>query len=92
MRKVKIVHMKKFLFSLTTILLLLTSCENKESSYKNDSFQKIDDNYKGAFKTFYEYISTLNKNDLSEEVISEFFNEIFLLLVIQIQFFQVLQK
>ena len=77
MRKVKIVHMKKFLFSLTTISLLLISCENRESSYKIDSFQKIDDNYKGAFKTFYKYISKLNKNDLSEEVMSEFFNENF---------------
>ena len=55
MRKVKIVHMKKFVFSLITITLLLISCENKESSYKIDSFQKIDDNYKGAFK-LYEYI------------------------------------
>ena len=50
MRKVKIVHMKKFVFSLITITLLLISCENKESSYKLIRF-KIDDNYKGAFKT-----------------------------------------
>lgn len=69
--------MNKVLTILIIMSLSLVSCENKISSDKSNLYVKIDENYKGAFETFYKYISTLNNNNLSEKAMSEYFNENF---------------
>ena len=70
--------MKNIFFSLLFLSLIIScySCSNINQS-EIQNFSKIDENYKGAFDTFYNYIETLNKNELSEKKIGELFNENF---------------
>ena len=66
----------KHIIYIFSFLVLSNSCSNITKS-EIQSFSKIDENYLRAFDTFYNYIETLNKNELSEEKIGELFNENF---------------
>ena len=70
--------MKNIFFSLLFLSLIIScySCSNINQS-EIQNFSKIDESYQGAFDTFYNYIETLNKNELSEKKIGELFNENF---------------
>ena len=59
-----------------SFLVLSSSCSNNTQS-EMQNFSKIDENYLTAFDTFYAYIETLNKNELSEKKIGELFSENF---------------
>ncbi len=58
-------------------LLIYCSCSKKIDSSKSSIIYEIPENYLGAFDTFYNYINTLNNNELSENIMSGFFNENF---------------
>ena len=66
----------KYINYIFSFLILSSSCSNITQS-EIQNFSKIDENYLRAFDTFYNYIETLNKNELSEEKIGELFNENF---------------
>lgn len=66
----------KYINYIFSFLVLSNSCSNITKS-EIQNFSKIDENYIRAFDTFYNYIETLNKNELSEEKIGELFNENF---------------
>ena len=66
----------KHIIYIFSFLVLSNSCSNITKS-EIQNFSKIDENYLRAFDTFYNYIETLNKNELSEEKIGELFNENF---------------
>ena len=69
--------MKYAIYLVLALLLPFNSCSKKIESPISSGFSKVPENYLGAFETFYSYITTLNKNELSEKVMSEFFNENF---------------
>ena len=66
----------KHIIYIFSFLVLSNSCSNITKS-EIQNFSKIDENYLRAFDTFYNYIETLNKNELSEEKIGDLFNENF---------------
>ena len=61
-------------------LIICCSCSKKIDSSKSSIISEVAENYSGAFDTFYNYINTLNNNELRENIMSGFFNENFLLL------------
>jgi len=69
--------MKNILLILLTTSII-ASCQNQSTeSSKNMVISEVPENYLGAFDTFYKYISALNKNELTENIMSQFFNENF---------------
>ena len=67
--------MKNILLILLTISII-ASCQNQATeSSKKLVISEVPENYLGAFDTFYKYISALNKNELTENIMSQFFNE-----------------
>lgn len=65
--------MKKLVMLFLFISLLSTSCIKKNES-KTTNYSSIENEYLGAFDTFYKYIKTLNENKLSNEKMAELFN------------------
>jgi len=66
--------MKHILISIAAIFSLYCQLIAEE---KANSFSQKEHQYKDAFDTFYNYISILNKNELTEENIRNLFNENF---------------
>ena len=64
---------------LILFIIMFISCDNK--SDKTQSFSPMDEIYSGAFETFYNYIETLNDNELSEEKMSQFFSSNFSMII-----------
>jgi hypothetical protein len=58
---------------LITIAVAFAICGQLLAEDNVNGIRKIEPGYKGAFDTFYKYISTVNKNELSEEKIKKLF-------------------
>ena len=58
---------------------MFISCDNK--SDKTQPFSTLDEIYSGAFETFYNYIETLNDNELSEEKMNQLFSSNFSMII-----------
>ena len=71
-KKTSIVNINLIIL-LTMFSLLSTSCIKKNES-KPINYSSIENEYVGAFDTFYKYIKTLNENKLSNEKMAELFN------------------
>ena len=69
--------MKHNLLIVVISLMINLSCQKTTESSKSSVISKVPENYLGAFDTFYKYISALNKNELTENIMSQFFNEKF---------------
>ena len=70
----------KQIFIIVSITLLFISCDNK-NGIETHLFSPIDKLYSGAFETFYDYIATINKNELTRDKMSEFFNVNFSMII-----------
>ena len=70
----------KQIFIIVSITLLFISCDNK-NGIETQLFSPIDQLYSGAFETFYDYIATINKNELTHDKMSEFFNVNFSMII-----------
>jgi hypothetical protein len=70
----------KQIFIIVSITLLFISCDNK-NGIETHLFSPIDKLYSGAFETFYDYIATINKNELTHDKMSEFFNVNFSMII-----------
>lgn len=69
--------MKHNLLIVVISLMINLSCSKTIESSKSSAISEVPENYLGAFDTFYNYISSLNKNELTENIMSQFFNENF---------------
>ena len=69
--------MKHNLLIVVISLMINLSCSKIIESSKSSVISEVPENYLGAFDTFYKYISALNKNELTENIMSQFFNENF---------------
>ena len=69
--------MKHNILIILISLLINCSCSKKIDSSKSSIISGVPENYLGAFDTFYNYINALNDNELSENIMSGFFNENF---------------
>ena len=58
---------------------MFISCDIKSDT--TQSFSPMDEIYSGAFETFYNYIDTLNDNELSEEKMNQLFSSNFSMII-----------
>tara|TARA_B100000886_G_C19992472_1_gene314593 strand:- start:109 stop:342 length:234 start_codon:yes stop_codon:yes gene_type:complete len=70
----KPIKMKYNIFIIIISLMIILSCSNKTESPKSSILSEVPENYLGAFNIFYKYISALNRNELTENIMSQFFN------------------
>ena len=71
--------MKQRIF-LLFILSIIISCSKKTGS-EIKKHPLTENAYSGAFDTFYQYIKTLNNNELNDDNMSELFNENFSMII-----------
>ena len=66
------IYMKQRFF-LLFILSIIISCSEKTGP-EIKKYPLTENTYSGAFDTFYQYIKTLNNNELNDDNMSELFN------------------